>query len=92
MVQGPLNIFSTKARETLNFFVRHFVYLSYFGATGTLVLDFWSTHVYSGFRNHKRMHLVDVPCGGKCNVHSLKSTSSATPAQSLDSQLCGATI
>ena len=67
------------------FFVRH---MSYFGATGTPVLDFWW-----------RLLWVSKPewvlpytshCGGECNVHSRRSTSGATRCRPLDGKHCGA--
>ena len=54
--------------------------MSYFGATGTPVLDFlW------------RLFWVSKPphCGGECNVHFLRSTSGATRCRPLDGQHAG---
>ena len=54
--------------------------MSFFGATGTPVLDFCD--VYSGFQTRVGSALFAF-CRGKCNVHSLRSTSDATLADLL---------
>ena len=49
----------------------------FFGATGTLVLDFWWRLLWVS-----KPEWV-LPCGGKCNVHSPRSTSGSTHADLL---------
>ena len=69
-----------------SFFVGH-IHMSFFGATGTPVLDFWW-----------RLLWVSMPewvlpyshWGGECNVQFLRSTSGATCCRPLDGQHCGA--
>ena len=55
-------------------------------STGTLVWIFGV--VSSGFQS--RNGLTHSHFQGKCNVHSLRTTSSAKRGQPLDSQYCGA--
>ena len=54
--------------------------MSYFGATGTPVLDFYSD-VSSGFQSQSGLPYSH--CRGECNVRSLRSTSGATCADLL---------
>ena len=55
--------------------------MSFFGATGTPVLDFCD--VSSGFQSQSGFCLIRYFCGGECNVHSPRFTSSATLADLL---------
>ena len=56
-------------------------HVSCFGATGTL---FWiSVNVSSGFQSQSGFCFSSLFCRGKCNVHSPRSTSGATPADLL---------
>ena len=69
-----------------SFFVGH-IHMSYFGATGTPVLDFWWRLLWV---SKPEWVLPYSHCGGECNVHSLRSTSGATRCRPLDGQHCGA--
>ena len=62
------------------FFVGH-IHMSYFGATGTPVLDFWWRLLWV---SKPEWVLPYSHCGGKCNVHSLRFTSGATRCRPLD--------
>ena len=70
----------------LSLFVGH-IHMSYFGATGTPVLDFWWCLFWV---SKPEWVLPYSHCGGECNVHSLRSTSGATRCRPLDGQHCGA--
>ena len=51
---------------------------------GPLVPLFWiSGDISSGFQSQSGFYFIDFFCGGKCNVHSLRFTSSATCANLL---------
>ena len=67
------------------FFVGH-IQLSYFGATGTPVLDFWWHLLWV---SKPEWVLPYSHCRGECNAHSLRFTSGATHCQPLDGQHCG---
>ena len=54
--------------------------MSFFGATGTPVLDFWWRLLWV---SKPEVVLPYSHCGGECNVHSPKSTSGATLANLL---------
>ena len=59
-------------------------HLSFFGATGTLVLVFWWRLLWVSKPEWVLLYLY---CGGECNVHSLRSTSGATYANLLTAGL-----
>ena len=70
-----MSYFARKSGKNFFFKVFH-GHMSFLGETGTPVLDFWLcllwvSKPYSHF------------CRGKCNVHSLRSTSGATHANLL---------
>ena len=59
-------------------------HMSFFGATGTPVLDFWWHLLWV---SKPEWVLPYSHCGGECNVHSLRSTSGATHADLLAASL-----
>ena len=63
------------------------IHMSYFGGTGTPVLDFWW---HFPWVSKPEWVLPYSHCGGKCNVHFLRSTSGATHCRPLEGQHCGA--
>ena len=78
-------------QTTIFFFFKIFfdghIHLSYFVATGIPVLDFWWRLLWV---LKPEWVLSYSHCGGKSNVHSLRSTSGATHCQPLDGQHCRA--
>ena len=67
--------------KCVNFlFVGH-IDMSYFGATGTPVLDFWWRLLWV---SKPEWVLPYLHHGGECHVHSPRSTSGATTCQPLD--------
>ena len=71
---------------TLVFFLKSFlrIHMSFFGATCTPVLDFWWRLLWGSM---PEWVLPYSHCGGKCNVHSPRSTSGATCANILAASL-----
>ena len=60
-------------------------HMSYFGATATAV---WiSGDISSGFQSQSGFCFICLFCRGECNVHSLRSTSSATCADLLTASI-----
>ena len=57
------------------------IHTSYFGVTGTPILDFWWHLLWV---SKPGWVLPYSHCGGECNVQSLRSTSGATRCQSFD--------
>ena len=84
-----------RVKRCHNFFFKFFlkvffdghIHMSYFGATGTPVLDFWWRLLWV---SKPEWVLPYSHCEGKCNVHFLRSTSGATCCRPLDGQHYGA--
>ena len=55
---------------------------------GPLVPLCWvSGDISSGFESHSGFCFICLFCGGECNIHSLRSTSGATPADLLTTSI-----
>ena len=77
--------FSGCTKVVLNFFFFFLKvfggHMSFFGATGTPVLDFWWRLLWVS--KPEWVLLIRYFCGGECNVHSPRFTSGATLANLL---------
>ena len=71
----------------LKFFLLGHIDMSFFGATGTPVLDFWWRLLWV---SKPEWVLPYSHCRGEYNVHSLRSIFDATHCQPLDRQHCRA--
>ena len=71
----------------LTFFKGH---VSFFGATGTPVLDFWRRHLWVSKPKWVLPYLLF--CRGKCYVHSQRFTSGATRSDLLEASIAASPV